>query len=393
MDAAVTWFTENVTYDDTAFDQPFTGRKALLEHLHKCARVLPPTFRFAPEEVLVDEKQPNYIAVRWHVESNLNPLPFTRGCSWYALTNNDNGQEGTLPLIASGIDFVEPPPGIGKLSFSVERWWSSFMHKLGDEPIRYLPLALWLAYVFIVFFSEGILPGANALQLDPRTWMEVRDLSINFFFVSPLLQLPFSPTVHPLLEAVFNGLLAWAALFAGFLSDDDRPNKPNLIPMLPVVAGMQLLTSAFFLPYLVLRSNEPTSETMKLYRQDLGLIATITESPWWGIVLGGVGIESILWGIWGRLVEFGGWNDRWTSYLDLLSTDRVGSSFLVDLVIFALFQGWLVDDDWLRRQPKQKSASGNDAVLLLVAKYVPFFGLAAYLALRPSLPSREPSQN
>lgn len=71
----------------------------------------------------------------------------------------------------------------------------------------------------IVFFSNGILPGPDATQLDAATWEEVLGLSLNFWLVAPLLQLPFSPALHPGLEGIFNLLLAWAAAFAGFLSD------------------------------------------------------------------------------------------------------------------------------------------------------------------------------
>ena len=39
--------------------------------------------------------------------------------------------------------------------------------------VRALPLALWAAYMYIVFFSNGILPGPDATQLDPATWAEV----------------------------------------------------------------------------------------------------------------------------------------------------------------------------------------------------------------------------
>jgi len=73
-----------------------------------------------------------------------------------------------------------------------------------------------------------------------------------------------------------------------------------------------------------------------------------------------------------------------------LSIDRVGSSFIVDLIIFGLFQGWLVDDDLRRRGIvlDEGSADGKIQLLRNVAKFVPFFGLAAYLTLRPNLPTR-----
>ena len=47
--------------------------------------------------------------------------------------------------------------------------------------------------------------------------------------------------------------------------------------------------------------------------------------------------------------EFGDLAARTASLGELLSYDRLGSSFVVDLALFALFQGWLVDDDLRRR--------------------------------------------
>ena len=45
-----------------------------------------------------------------------------------------------------------------------------------------------------------MLPGPSALALDAATWAEVRDLSLNFWFVGPTLFDSF-PVVHPGLEA------------------------------------------------------------------------------------------------------------------------------------------------------------------------------------------------
>ena len=84
---------------------------------------------------------------------------------------------------------------------------------------RALPLATWGAYCAIVFFSHGILPGPAAPQLAPATWSEVLGLSLNFWLVAPLLDLPFAAQLHPGLEAIFNLMLAWAACWAGFLVD------------------------------------------------------------------------------------------------------------------------------------------------------------------------------
>jgi len=109
----------------------------------------------------------------------------------------------------------------------------------------------------------------------------------------------------------------------------------------------------------------------------------VTESKLLPIILSTVGTGSIVWAVFARMEDFGGLEQRIPSFLELLSIDRVGSSFLVDLAIFAIFQGWLVDDDLKRR--------GTPSGWLLpgIAKNVPFFGMAAYLLLRPSLPRRE----
>jgi len=250
------------------------------------------------------------------------------------------------------------------------------MTKVLNERVRLIPILLWITYTYVVFFSDWFF-GLPATALEQRTWEEVRDLSLNFFFVSPLLNLPFSPVVHPMLECTFNLLLSWAAMFAGFLSDERR-EKPNLFPMLTAVIGMQFLTSFFLLPFLATRSTESKE---LVYREELPRVAQITESRLLGPTMSFVGIGSIFWAFFSR-VEFGGFNERLSSFLELLSIDRVGSSFLVDLAVFALFQGWLVDDDLKRR------GVSSDEPLAKAAKYVPFLGMGAYLALRPQLPKR-----
>lgn len=370
MAAAVDVFAEEVAYDDTAFPEPFSGKAKLEVHLYKCANCFPESFTFEIDDLISDGDQ---VSVQWHVENFGEQLPYTRGCSFYVLDRAGR--------IADGIDFVEPSgpikPG------EVDLFVISMKAKLAQQPLRWIPITAWLAYMYVVFFSDGILPGANALQLEQRTWEEVLNLSLNFFLLSPLLHLPFSPVVHPMLEGVFNLLLSWAAMFAGFLSDDRR-SKPNLLPMLPIVVGMQFLTSAFLLPYLATRTSEPTCNdeiTKPLVSQDeLGRVAQICESRALGAAMGVVGTGSIVWGIIGRMDDFGAWNDRLVSFGELLSIDRVGSSFLVDLVIFGLFQAWLVDDD-MKRRGETRSA------LAFLAKYVPFFGMAAYLTLRKPIPN------
>jgi ketosteroid isomerase-like protein len=240
MDEACAQFAEDCVYDDTQYKDAFTGKEALRFHLNRVADALPSTFQFVIDDIADGG---NKVGVQWHVENNGQPLPFTRGCSLFKAN-----QEG---LLVSGFDVPEPAvvkPGSASLLIL------GVASKIIAEPVRALPAAAWLAYVSIVFFSNGILPGPDATQLDSATWQEVLGLSLNFWLVAPLLHLPFSPALHPGLEGIFNLLLAWAAAFAGFLADG-RPGRASG-SMLPTIGGMQLLTNAVLLPYLVVRSPE-----------------------------------------------------------------------------------------------------------------------------------------
>jgi SnoaL-like domain len=367
MQQAVLLFTDDISYDDTAFPQAFVGKENLRQHLLKCASCFPETFTFCVDRVSQAQDTARII-VAWHVENANEPLPFTNGLSYYEINT-------ITQKISKGIDFVDSESI--KTAGIVDPILSLFQY----EPIRFVPTMAWFLYMYVVFISDGILPGANALQLETRTWEEVRDLSLNFFLVAPVLQLPFSPSVHPMLEGVFNVLLSWAAMFAGFLSDDRR-NKPNIFPMLPTVIGMQFLTSAFLLPYLAARTPEIDTtydEKSAVVWEELDEVSKITESQYFGPILAFVGFYSTLWAMIGRRDEFGGIADRYQSFIDLLSIDRVGSSFIVDLIIFAIFQGWFIDDDMQRRGVQESDMKE----LRWLGKIIPFFGLAVYFSFRP----------
>ena len=330
------------------------------------ADALPPTFQFCIDDIADGGST---VGVQWHVENNGQPLPFTRGCSLY----KSDPQTG---LLVSGFDVPEPAPfKPGSASLLL----LGVASKLIADPIRAVPLATWVAYVSIVFFSNGILPGPDATQLDAATWDEVLGLSLSFWLISPLLGLPFAQVLHPGLNGIFNLLLAWAAAFAGFLSDG-RPGRPSG-SMAPVAAGMQFLTNAFLLPYLVARAPEDADDVV--YDDLDPTEALVSEWRGLGPLLATVGTGAIAWGALAR-PEFGDLPTRLASLTELLSHDRLGSSFVVDLVLFALFQGWLVGDDLKRRGVGPDDASA----LRALANFVPFYGLCAYLALRPALPRR-----
>jgi hypothetical protein len=359
-------FADIIVYDDTAFPQPIQGKAALTQHLEVCRQALSFT-QFVVDDVVENESKTTAM-VRWHVNNKdtNQSLPFTNGISVYQM-------DAKKQQIVSGLDFVDSQP-----------FKSVAFHSFAKEPQRWVPFTAWILYLYVVFLSDGILPGANALALEQRTWEEVRGLSLNFAFVSPMLHLPFSPSMHPYLEAVFNGLLAYAGLFAGFLVEDDDSKKIGKgLAYGPIVVGMQFLTSAFLLPYLAFRSRPTATQDNTPFELSF-FTKAIGEAKWWGIAMTGLFGMALGWAMFGRIneVQYGvDVASRYQSFIDLLSIDRVGSSFLVDYVIFALFQGWLVEDDWKRRS----SPSETNNTMVVFAKYVPFLGLASYLTFRPNL--------
>jgi hypothetical protein len=187
--------------------------------------------------------------------------------------------------------------------------------------------------MYILFVSDGILPGANALALEQLTWEEVRDLSINFFLISPALHLPFSPVVHPMLEGVFNLLLAWAALFAGFLLDE-RVEEAELVMFGPLLIGMQFLTSGFLLPYLSTRTSKrrtedsgttttttttTTTSSLVVYREDISGTLPRKVAEWrpLGLALGGVGTAYYFGGythVLNLVISVTGTQASWSCY-------------------------------------------------------------------------------
>jgi hypothetical protein len=98
---------------------------------------------------------------------------------------------------------------------------------------------------------------------------------------------------------------------------------------------------------------------------------------------GVAGVYSLLWIFFGR-PDFGGLAERWASFQDLISTDRLMFAFTVELVLFGLFQGVMVDNDLVRRGIDPATSKIGWA-----AKLVPFFGLIAYFLMRPPLPGTD----
>jgi hypothetical protein len=301
----------------------------------------------------------------------------------------------------SSEDVPEPTVKSGSVSLAI----LTLAGKILDSPKRALPLAAWGFYCWFVFLSN-VAPGPNALSLDPGTWQEVRDLSLNFWLIMPLAAPDASPVLHPCLEGLFNFLLAWAALFSGFIVDGKREEaigdykllqggkmekeegiggKKEENAFVPYVLGMQLLTNAIYLPYLVLRKPWFSPADGKAAVAPLTGAERFGESRVAPLVFLGVGLLSLGWAAAGR-PDFGDLTTRWTSFVDIIGSDRLTFSFVVDLLYFYVFQGWLMDDDLVRRRRSGNEAAGPN---LTLAKTIPFFGLVYYLVARPRLQVQE----
>lgn len=230
---------------------------------------------------------------------------------------------------------------------------------------------------------------------------EALDLSLNFAFVLPLSFPDFAPSLHPVLEAVFHIVVSWAALLLGFAAvdihapsseervvtdvstQDDESNKdegpyPRAGPFL--MMGL-LLTNLFYLPFLTVRrpARSPTALS-RVPAKWRGLLVTIGESRWLPLSMSVLTIGSIMWGLYAR-GEYGDIITRWKSFLPLIQgRDIVAHSFGLDLLVFALTQGVLVEEDAERR-----TWSGGEGVrrrAVWMGRFVPFVGLVGYLVER-----------
>lgn len=225
----------------------------------------------------------------------------------------------------------------------------------------------WVIYVGYLLLSD-LPPGPSLLHTQPETLQEALDLSLNFWFILPLVFPASAPVLNPALEGLFNLVVAWGLLFWGFVGD----GRGQRWPMVPFLIGTAFLTNVFYLPWLALRSPNPDPPTPPLTRWEQA--AERRALPLMILV---VAIASGLWAVWGR-PEFGDFSTRMANLRDLLGRDRLTYSFAIDLLMFWLFQGWLVADDMARRQWHQP-------VALWLARLVPFFGLLGYLLWRPRL--------
>jgi hypothetical protein len=88
-----------------------------------------------------------------------------------------------------------------------------------------------------------------------------------------------------------------------------------------------------------------------------------------------IGIFMVYWSFFGRAeLGIGGIEERMLHFKELVGTDRVWFAFLTDLVLFSVFQAWLM---LAARGSKAGKVEGNGKLDLL--SFIPFIGLGLYL--------------
>ncbi|KAM7464359.1 hypothetical protein LguiA_032480 [Lonicera macranthoides] len=244
---------------------------------------------------------------------------------------------------------------------------------------RFLQLILWAAEgVYILWlFLLPYAPGDPVWAISSETANSLVDLSLNFFFILPLMNsvvgitLSDAPVLHPVSEGLFNFVIGWTFMFAPLLFTDRKRDRYK--GSLDVLWGFQMfLTNTFLIPYMAIRLNEADARYTPRKTSELGSIMT-NGAPVVGLVGGAICVVSILWALFGRADgNFGSLTDRWEFLLSYLGSERLAYAFIWDIGLYTIFQPWLIGEN-LQNVQKDKV----DIVKYL--RFVPVFGLGAYL--------------
>lgn len=236
---------------------------------------------------------------------------------------------------------------------------------------KILSNTLWVLvvlYVAVLLMSapNQLLPGEPIWAVKYDTLIEIAKESLNFFFVLPIISFaaaPFldipAPVVHPTSEAFFNFAEAWILMFLPLMLLDSRGRN---LPRVALWIAAMFLTNVFLTPYMAQRLRTPKSESVDKNQSLARAFGTI------GLV---VGTGAIAWFCFAR-PEFGGWAERVSYFAQKVRSDRVTIAFCVDLMLFWLFQCWLMGSE-IAKESKQR-----------LLQFVPFWGLAIWLVIRPS---------
>uniref|UniRef100_A0A1D1XWB3 Uncharacterized protein PM1478 n=2 Tax=Anthurium amnicola TaxID=1678845 RepID=A0A1D1XWB3_9ARAE len=238
--------------------------------------------------------------------------------------------------------------------------------------------ALWTAeaaYILWLFLLPYA-PGDPVWAISPGTVSDLVGLSLNFFFILPILNsvgihAMEAPVLHPMSEGLFNFVLGWTFMFAPLLFTDCRRDRYK--GSLDILWGLQMfLTNTFLIPYMAIRLNNiDDCYSPKKPSQFVSLMTG--GAPVVGIIGGAVCLFSILWAVHGRADGgFGGLTDRLEFLGRYLGSERLAYAFVWDIILYAIFQPWLIGDNL---QNVEESTLG----VVRSLRFIPVVGLIAYL--------------
>ncbi|KAL2234979.1 UNVERIFIED_CONTAM: hypothetical protein Sindi_1230100 [Sesamum indicum] len=249
--------------------------------------------------------------------------------------------------------------------------------ELDDNVRKLLQALLWIAEgVYIIWlFLLPYAPGDPVWAISSETINSLIGLSLNFFFILPLLNsvgihLIEAPVLHPMSEGLFNFVIGWTFMFAPLLYTDRRRDRYK--GSLDVLWGFQMfLTNTFLIPYMAIRLNEADGEYTPSKTSQLGSVMK-NGAPVVGLIGGLACLISILWALFGRGDDnFGDLPERWEFLLSYLGSERLAYAFIWDICLYIIFQPWLIGDN-LQNIQKDKVAVVN------YLRFVPVVGLIAY---------------
>ncbi|KAF5180367.1 transmembrane protein [Thalictrum thalictroides] len=268
--------------------------------------------------------------------------------------------------------------------------------KRGNDGL--LRLILWATEgVYILWlFLLPYAPGDPVWAIGSDTLNSIVGLSLNFFFVLPLINFGNliivgmhvyilyaffgrvvgihvleAPVLHPMSEGLFNFVIGWTFMFAPLLFTDCKRNRYK--GSLDVLWGFQtLLTNTFLIPYMAIRLNAADVEYTPKEPSEFGALM-IKSAPVVGLICGVTCLISILWALFGRMDgDFGSVSDRWEFLISYFGSERLAYAFVWDIVLYTIFQPWLIGENL----PNVRYGK-VDIVKRL--RFIPVVGLVAYL--------------
>lgn len=253
----------------------------------------------------------------------------------------------------------------------------------GDEsrppPYALLQAVLWgvEATYIIWLFLLPYAPGDPVWAISPATVDQLLGLSLNFFYILPFLNFVGihameAPVFHPVSEGLFNFVIGWTLLFAPLLFTDSRRDRYR--GSLEVLWGLQMfLTNVFLIPYMAIRLSDVDVERTPPKQSQFSQLMT-NGARAVAAVGSVVCIVSAFWFLYGRggTQIYGGLTDRWDFFKDYIGSERLAYAFIWDIVLYSIFQPWLVGDNL--QNTKEKAVG-----VVNVLRFVPVVGLVAYL--------------